>query len=803
MQEIRRKRVTAVGLRTRVPAVGRALALCVLVAGIIFLGVSYYRSRHNRPFRLRGGTPELSKEVVGRVENYERRVMQGERLKLLLKADRELTFSDGHHELENVRLEVYPEEGDRPDRVTAQRTVSNEDNSRILFTGNVDIETRDQLKVKTEQVEYDMKSEVGVVPAAVAFERENVRGSAAGATVDAKNKRLELRGDVQITVEPGAGAQPQTGSRGKPVSVRSAQANFDQATMRLDFTGGATAEQDRDVMSGDTLTGHLSEQKKVRLIEARGNSYLRSMNEGRAAEVSSVNMDFNFDEEQRLVRAAATSNVRGRTLDADSEVALQTGGNAFVDFATQADRSLLKQIFVEGRPTVTMAAPRSKAADPAATNKRLTADTVKLVWRAEGRDLQTAEAVGNADLLVEPANPSPESDKKTLQAPRFDCEFWEAGNLARQFTSTGGSRAVIEPLQPSETRSTRTLTSQKMTALFERETQAVQKIDALDDARFTERERVLTSRNMTATFSGATRQYEKVTAEQNVKFVELDRNAQAATAVYTAADEVLRLRGGEPVVWDSRARMKATEIDSDTRRKISYGRGKATTTYYSREQTGGAAPFQNVKSPVFIASANAEFRHDEGVGIYTGNARAWQDDNFVKADRIILRRETKRMEAEGNVQSALYNARRKEANGARTVVPVFATSRTMFYDDAERLLHYEADVDIKQGTERITSEVADVYLAKETYETERTVAQRNVVVTQPGKRGTGDWAQYVAADETVELRGVPARVVDAEQGTNEGRRMLVYLREDRVITDGGDSKQSSGRVRTTHKVKKQ
>ncbi|HEV2763902.1 MAG TPA: LPS export ABC transporter periplasmic protein LptC, partial [Pyrinomonadaceae bacterium] len=475
MQEVRRKRVSAVGLRTRVPAVGRALALFVLVAGIIFLGVSYYRSRHNRPFRLRGGTPELSREVVGRVENYERRVMQGDRLKLLLKADRELTFSDGHHELENVRLEVYPEEGDLPDRVTAQRTVSNEDNSRILFTGAVDIETRDRLKVKTEQVEYDMKSEVGVAPVAVSFERETVRGSAQGATVDAKNKRLELRGDVQINVEPGASEQARGGARGKPVAIRSAQANFDQATMRLDFSGGATAEQDRDVMSGDLLTGILSEQKKVKLIEARGNSYLRTMNEGRAAEVGSVNMDFNFDDEQRLVRAAAATNVRGRTLDADSEVALQSSGNAYVDFTTQADRSVLKQIFVEGRPTVTMAAPRSKAGDPAATNKRLIADSVKLIWRVEGRDLSSAEAVGNADLLVEPANPTPESDRKTLQAPRFDCDFYEAGNLARQFVSTGGSRAVIDPVQPSETRSTRTLTSQRMTALFERETQAVQK----------------------------------------------------------------------------------------------------------------------------------------------------------------------------------------------------------------------------------------------------------------------------------------------------------------------------------------
>jgi len=128
----------------------------------------------------------------------------------------------------------------------------------------------------------------------------------------------------------------------------------------------------------------------------------------------------------------------------------------------------------------------------------------------------------------------------------------------------------------------------------------------------------------------------------------------------------------------------------------------------------------------------------------------------------------------------------------------------MFYSDADRVLHYEGDVDIKQGTERITSEVADVYLQKEQAEVDHTVAQRNVVVTQPGKRGTGDWAQYTAADETVTLTGNPARVVDAEQGTSEGRRMTVYLRENRVVSDSAPASagQPAGRVHTVHKINK-
>jgi lipopolysaccharide export system protein LptA len=272
---------------------------------------------------------------------------------------------------------------------------------------------------------------------------------------------------------------------------------------------------------------------------------------------------------------------------------------------------------------------------------------------------------------------------------------------------------------------------------------------------------------------------------------------------YTAPDGVVKLRGGEPVVWDSRARLKATEIDSDTVNKVSVARGKVSTTYYSQEQTNGAAPFKNTKSPVFIASNAAEFQHEAGVGVYTGNARAWQDDNFVKADRLVLRNQQKRMEADGNVQSALYQARRKAADGSREVVPVFATSRSMTYDDTTRLLHYAGDVDIRQGTDRITSEVSDVYLLKDSYEVERTVAQRSVVVTQPGRRGTGDRGEYTAADEVVVLTGNPAHVEDAEKGTSESNRLTVYLRENRVVSDAGPSPQSTGRVRTTHKIKKQ
>ncbi len=773
MQEVTRRRISAVDLRARVPLLARAAALLLLISGGIFVGVSYYKMRHNQPFRLKSEAPALSKEITGIINGYEQRITKDNRLYLWLRAAKDITYSDGHHELEEVNLQVFSAAGSKPDIIGASRAIYDQNTGVIQLNGNVQIETRDTLKVKTETISYNQNTEIGDTAAPVTFERENVSGRATGAMVDGKSKHLELRSDVEIIVAPEAAKDANAkspnpkGSRAKPVTIHSAQAMFDQATMLITFSGGATAEQDRDIMTGDNLIVALNPQKRVQRVEVRGNSYLRAMDEGHAAEIHSVDMTFFFDADQRLETAVAARDVRAQSLEADSEMQLTGANSAEAKFQAQGDRSLLKEMHTNGRSVVTLGAPKSRANDPRAANKRLTADSIKLVWHATGRDLERAEAAGNAELFVDPVQKTSRADRKTMTAPRFDCDFYESGNLARNFLATGGAKVVLEPVMPVENRSVRTMTSQKMTAVFTRETQDVEKVEAQGD----------------------------------VKFNESERNGVAGSATYTDADKTVRLRGGEPAVWDSRARTKATEIDSDTANHISYCRGKVHSTYYSQEQTNGATPFQKVKSPVYIVSDRAEIKHEQGIAVYSGNARAWQDDNFVRSDTLTLLRDQKRMEGRGHVQSALYQARQKTEKGT-VVVPVFATSEFIRYSDPDRLLNYETNVDIKQGTDRVTAGLTDVYLMKETNEVERMIAQRNVVLTQPGKSGNGDWLQYTAADEVAVLKGNPAHVQDAEQGTTDGNRLTLYRRENRVVVDDNRSEQSPGRVRSTHKVNK-
>jgi LPS export ABC transporter protein LptC/lipopolysaccharide transport protein LptA len=765
MQEVNRKRAIALGLRAKVPVITRIVAFTLLVSGLTVVGISYYKLRNTEKFKAKSEKPELSKEVKGVVEGYERRVTKNDRLWLLVKASRDVTFSDDHHELENVNMAVYPAEGETPDQISASRAIYQPTTEIISFVGNVKIETKEKLKVSTEEIHFDQNTGIAQTDSPVSFERENVSGTSTGAVVEQKSKRLELKKDVQLTIAPGASAK--ASSRTRPVNVKAAHGSFEQQSMQLWFSGGVTLEQEADILSGDNLTVFLNEQRRLQKAEMRGNAYMRVMDPGRAAEVHSVNMDFFMDKDQRLERALATSDIKARTLEGDSDVEV-TGGNSMeATFQASGDSSLLKQMVTAGRSVITMSAPKSKANDPHAANKRLTANEVKLIWRVTGRDLEKAQANGDAELSIDPVVSSTRAERKKLNAPQFDCDFFEAGNLARTCKATGGAKAVLDPMQPSQGRGTRTLTSQEMTTVFLKDTQDIERVDAQGDGKFNEN----------------------------------DRNGVAANVSYVAADETVRLRGGDPTVWDSRGRTKATELDSDLRNDVSYARGKTTSTYYSQEQTNGATPFTKTKSPVYIASERGEFRHESGQAIYYGNARAWQDDNYVRGDKLVLYLNDKRMEATGHVQTAIYNAKKRVENNNQ-VVPVFAAADSMFYTDPDHTIHYEGNVDIKQGTDRMTSGVADVYLTKETNEMEKTVAQRSVVLTQPNRKGTGDWVEYTSASEIAVLKGNPARVEDIEQGNTEGNRLTLSMKEGKVTADDARGPQSPGRVRSTHKIRK-
>ncbi|MCA1555750.1 MAG: hypothetical protein LC747_03570, partial [Acidobacteria bacterium] len=143
-----------IGLRARAPVILRVLASLALVGSLIYVGIAYYRGRNNRPFRLIPGRAELSTSVERRVENYERRVTEGNRLTMLVRATVATSFSDGHHELENAHIEYFAAGHELPDKIDARQAIYFVETESAVFNGNVVIETRDRLIAKAETINY-------------------------------------------------------------------------------------------------------------------------------------------------------------------------------------------------------------------------------------------------------------------------------------------------------------------------------------------------------------------------------------------------------------------------------------------------------------------------------------------------------------------------------------------------------------------------------------------------------------------------------------------------------------------------
>jgi len=128
------------------------LGVGVLIAGIVFVAVSYYKRRNATIFLLSPKGTELSNKETGRIIGYEQRMMKDGRLFLWLRAASDITFEDGHHELENVNVAIYSPGVEKPNQITANRAIYDQANDIITFRGNVKIETKEALKVATESL---------------------------------------------------------------------------------------------------------------------------------------------------------------------------------------------------------------------------------------------------------------------------------------------------------------------------------------------------------------------------------------------------------------------------------------------------------------------------------------------------------------------------------------------------------------------------------------------------------------------------------------------------------------------------
>ena len=223
-------------LRARLPKILGLAAAAVLVVATGLIAYSIFFRNSDPTFRMSNFPANLSEDVVATVNGYERREMDGQRTLYFIRADKATSFSDNHQELENVFLEVFSEDGASSDKISALKAVyvpADNKNFTAYFAGSVNIDTRDQLKVKTEQVTYTKENEIATAEEAVEFERSNVRGKSFGAIARVREKQAELLKDVEIHADGESGNERSTLTAGHAI--------YDQGNERIDLSSNMTA----------------------------------------------------------------------------------------------------------------------------------------------------------------------------------------------------------------------------------------------------------------------------------------------------------------------------------------------------------------------------------------------------------------------------------------------------------------------------------------------------------------------------------------------------------------------------------
>ncbi|MGH9837726.1 MAG: LPS export ABC transporter periplasmic protein LptC, partial [Blastocatellia bacterium] len=447
-------------LKEKLPAIGKALSLLLLVGTIAVVVTAFIRARKtNKPAGVVTAKPVLPGKVTTIVEGYKHVETDGNgREKFRLLAAKDTGYDDGRHELEKVDLTSFGEpkggENGRSMCITSDRGSYLRDQNLVTFEGNVKITSSDGMEVTTEFVRYEQQNQIANTDRPVQFRQGGISGSSVGANLNTKAHTLVLEKAAHII---SAVSDPKK-KNSPPVEIRGDRANYAELDGVARFEGNVNVVQGERAARADLITGVINVQTKMLdRIEMRNNSSLKTLEKGKASELTARDVDLFFDEAQRLKAATANGRARAVSLEKDSprEIVAEKIDAGFKPNEKSSD---LQTIVTGGRTTMKIEVAESATES---SERVIEADGVQAVFHEDGKNLQRAEANGNAVLTVTPKQVTPKSEKKRLRAPRFNAEFFATGNAIKIRVAEGGAVAEFEPMVKESKLKNRTLSGKK------------------------------------------------------------------------------------------------------------------------------------------------------------------------------------------------------------------------------------------------------------------------------------------------------------------------------------------------------
>src|SRR5258708_4221233 len=174
------------------------------------------------------------------------------------------------------------------------------------------------------------------------------------------------------------------------------------------------------------------------------------------------------------------------------------------------------------------------------------------------------------------------------------------------------------------------------------------------------------------------------------------------------------------------ARIVFAQVTGDSRAEG----GVRSTDFASRSSVVQLAP-----APANITADTLQANSKTGRAFYSGHARLWQGDSVLEAESIELLRETRVLNAAGNVRAVFPQTATQSSEGPgdrgqerfSSLTPASATvakspakkphlwpatSGTLSYSDRESRAHLEQNVVVQSAEQRMRGPVLDLYFTR-------------------------------------------------------------------------------------------
>jgi len=676
--------------------------------------------------------------------------------------------------LEDVRVTAFGKLGDRHDVIHTQSCkYAKAESGSIQCSGKVELDLQSAADAQRAQAQGDHRAGViHVETSGVTFEKAtgraetgqpvkfslaNGEGEGLGATYFSENGLLKLMKDVRITLqatEP-AGRRKKQVPSATGVELLGSSLELGKHTRKVVLFGPATATSTTHQLTAGELTVILDAQSRAQtLVAALGNHGQTPevhSQAGKGAGPETLRADLLRAElapEGWIRTIEAEGNVRGDSQSGEMEA--ERGSVEMWPGVNQA-----KTVTLRGNVRVNQQDAKT------GTGRKLTTNALQMSFaggNAGGSNsMQHAETLDRGTMEW---SDSAEVQSK-LSADKLAADFGQAGR-AQHVVATGN----VETQRELEGRPTQTATA------------------ANGDVQLTP--------------AGG---WSQMMLRGNVRMKEGDRNAEAQQALFVRAAKTAVLTG-QAVARDESSETRASKITFHQDTGEIQAEGKVRST-----DLGENKPSIELSSaPSSITADHMAGNSKDGRALYTGHARMWQGPSVLEADSIELLRNSRVLNANGNVRAVFPKAgtdskKRKEA------AIWHISSGTLSYWDAENRAHLEKNVVVQSADERMRGPVLDLYFTRGengksgrggASQINKAVSTGGVVVEQGDRRGTADQGVYTAEDDKFVLSGGTPTLYDASEGTTTGRELTFNNADDTIIVDSGNGM----RTLTKHRVQR-